>query len=83
MTAPHGPNQRWSVDFISDNFARGRRFRIFATGSCKGEWLRDTYGAGVSDALACHPQRRFEFIHRTHQPVPRTITAKAIRAAAA
>ena len=28
MTAPHGPNQRWSLDFVSDAFACGRRFRI-------------------------------------------------------
>jgi putative transposase len=25
-----GRNQRWSFDFVSDAFARGRRFRIFA-----------------------------------------------------
>ncbi len=27
---PHGPNQRWSLDFLSDAFADGRRFRILA-----------------------------------------------------
>jgi putative transposase len=30
MTVPQGPNQRWSVDFLSDALADGRRFRIFA-----------------------------------------------------
>ena len=30
MTIPHGPNQRWSLDFLSDAFTDGRRFRIFA-----------------------------------------------------
>jgi putative transposase len=25
---PQGPNQRWSLDFLSDAFAEGRRFRI-------------------------------------------------------
>jgi len=30
MMVPHGPNQRWSLDFVSDAFACGRRFRIFA-----------------------------------------------------
>ena len=25
-----GPNQRWSLDFLSDAFADGRRFRILA-----------------------------------------------------
>jgi putative transposase len=28
MTIPRGPNQRWSMDFVSDALADGRRFRI-------------------------------------------------------
>jgi putative transposase len=28
MTMPQGPNQRWSLDVVSDAFACGRRFRI-------------------------------------------------------
>lgn len=28
MTVPQGPNQRWSLDFVSDSFICGRRFRI-------------------------------------------------------
>jgi len=28
MTIPQGPNQRWSMDFVSDALADGRRFRI-------------------------------------------------------
>ena len=28
MTVPQGPNQRWSLDFVSDAFVCGRRFRI-------------------------------------------------------
>lgn len=30
MVLPDGPNQRWSLDFVSDAFADGRRFRILA-----------------------------------------------------
>jgi putative transposase len=30
MTLPQGPNQRWSLDFVSDALAGGRRFRILA-----------------------------------------------------
>jgi putative transposase len=30
MAIPLGPNQRWSLDFLSDAFADGRRFRILA-----------------------------------------------------
>jgi putative transposase len=28
MTIPQGPNQRWSLDFVSDALSCGRRFRI-------------------------------------------------------
>jgi putative transposase len=30
ITIPQGPNQRWSLDFVSDVFAHGRRFRVLA-----------------------------------------------------
>jgi putative transposase len=30
LTIPQGPNQRWSLDFVSDAFVEGRRFRILA-----------------------------------------------------
>src|SRR5690242_9964592 len=30
MTLPQGPNQRWSMDFLSDQLRDGRRFRILA-----------------------------------------------------
>jgi putative transposase len=29
MIVPDGPNQRWSVDFVSDQLANSRRFRVF------------------------------------------------------
>lgn len=30
MALPQGPNQRWSLDFVSDTLTDSRRFRIFA-----------------------------------------------------
>ena len=30
MVPPDGPNQRWSLDFVSDALTDGRRFRILA-----------------------------------------------------
>ena len=30
MTRPQGPNQRWSLDFLSDTLTDSRRFRILA-----------------------------------------------------
>ena len=31
MAIPQGPNQRWSLDFVSDSLIDGRRFRILST----------------------------------------------------
>ena len=28
MDSPQGPNQRWSLDFVSDSLSYGRRFRV-------------------------------------------------------
>ena len=30
LALPNGPNERWSLDFVSDCFTDGRRFRILA-----------------------------------------------------
>ncbi len=30
LALPQGPNQRWSLDFVSDSLTDGRRFRILA-----------------------------------------------------
>ncbi len=51
MAIPQGPNQRWSLDFLSDALADGRRFRILAivddfTRECLA-LIADTSLAGV------------------------------------
>lgn len=48
---PQGPNQRWSLDFVSDVFAHGRRFRVFGviddfTAECLG-LVADTSLSGL------------------------------------
>jgi putative transposase len=30
LTLPNGPNERWSLDYVSDCFTDGRRFRLLA-----------------------------------------------------
>jgi hypothetical protein len=30
MAIPQGPNQRWSLDFMSDTLEVGRRFRVLS-----------------------------------------------------
>ena len=49
------PNQRWSLDFVSDQLTDGRRFRIWTViDDCTREWLAliaDTSLSGVRVAL--------------------------------
>ena len=51
LDTPEHPNERWSLDFLSDVFEPGRRFRIFAviddcTRECLG-LIADTSISGV------------------------------------
>jgi transposase InsO family protein len=51
MPLPGGPSQRWSLDFLSDVFGRGHRFRILAviddfTRECLG-LIADTSISGL------------------------------------
>lgn len=51
MTMLQGPNQRWSLDFVSDAFACGRRFRIFAVvDDYSRECVRLTADTSISGA---------------------------------
>jgi putative transposase len=54
IAIPQGRNQRWSLDFVSDAFACGRRFRILAVvGDFTRECLAvvaDTSISGVREA---------------------------------
>lgn len=52
----------------------GEQMEVIEGKYSKEWWLRNTYGAGVEDALKDEPERAFRFIHRTHQAVPRHIT---------
>ena len=50
MTLPQGPNGRWSLDFVSDTLADGRRFRVLVvvddfTGECLA-LVADTFLSG-------------------------------------
>jgi putative transposase len=42
---PQGPNQRWSLDFVSDAFTDGRRFRVLAV-VCQRASNNPQVGAG-------------------------------------
>jgi putative transposase len=63
---PQGPNQRWSLDFVSDVFAHGRRFRVLGviddfTAECLA-LVADTSLSGVRvarelDTIIAHRKR--------------------------
>ncbi len=40
MPVPLAPNGRWSLDFVSDQFVCGRRFRILAVSTARGNVWR-------------------------------------------
>ncbi len=49
MALPHGPNQRWSLDFVSDALASARRFRVLAV---VDDFTRECLGLVVDTSLS-------------------------------
>jgi putative transposase len=49
IALPQGPNQRWSLDFISDALANGRRFRVLAV---VDDFTRECLGLVVDTSLS-------------------------------
>jgi hypothetical protein len=63
MTLPQGPNQRWSLDFVSDTLTDGRRFRILVVVDdftreclCLVADCQPTFGTGPFSPLRARPQ---------------------------
>jgi putative transposase len=51
MTIPQGPNQRWSLDFVSDALSDGRRFRILCV---IDDFSRECLATVVDTSLSGH-----------------------------
>lgn len=49
MAVPQGPNQRWSLDFVYDSLASGRRFRIL---NVIDDFSRECLAAVVDTSLS-------------------------------
>ncbi len=49
MPVPDAPNQRWSMDFVSDQLANGRRFRVLnIVDDCTREWVHKIVDFSIS-----------------------------------
>ena len=51
MVIPQGANQRWSLDFVSDSLAFGRRFRVLCI---IDDFSRECLGAIVDTSISGH-----------------------------
>jgi putative transposase len=49
VALPQGPNQRWSLDFVSDALGNGRRFRVLAV---VDDFTRECVGLVVEVSLS-------------------------------
>ncbi len=51
MAIPQGPNQRWSLDFVSDSLSWGRRFRVLCI---IDDFSRECLAAIVDTSISGH-----------------------------
>ncbi|CAM2868991.1 hypothetical protein SHAM105786_09350 [Shewanella amazonensis] len=56
IEVPTAPNQRWSMDFMSDQLSNGRRFRVL---NVIDDYLREMVGQLVSVAISGRQVSRF------------------------
>ena len=49
MALPQGANQRWSLDFVSDSLACGRRFRVL---NVVDDWSRECLASVVDTSIS-------------------------------
>jgi len=79
MAIPQGPDQRWSLDFVSDALADGRRFRILCViiRHCRLDQWRDMAhlqpgmpGGGRGYLALGHPGRPRAGSHRRNARLP-------------
>ena len=56
MEVPSAPNQRWSMDFVSDQLGNGRRFRVL---NVVDEFSREMVGQLVSTSISGQQVARF------------------------
>lgn len=68
MLVPTKPNERWSVDFMSDQLANGRRFRVL---NVVDDFSRECVGQLVDTSIS--GARMARFLTELDRPLPKTI----------
>lgn len=70
MLIPDGPSQRWSLDFVSDQLASGRRFRVL---NIVDDYSRECVGQIVDTSIS--GERVFRFLDELSElrQLPRTL----------
>ena len=77
MPVPAAPGERWSLDFLSDVFGSGRRFRILAAiDDHTRECLALVADTSISGARV---GRELDAVMRVHGPSPRPSSATTAR----
>lgn len=70
MEVPMGVNQRWSMDFVADQMANGRRFRIL---NIVDEYSREVVSQLVSTSISGQQVARFLDFVAENRDLPRQI----------
>ena len=70
MPVPTRPNERWSVDFMADQLANGRRFRILNRGD---DYFRKCVGQIVDTSISGVHLARYLDELGERQPLPNTL----------
>ena len=70
MEVPMGVNQRWSMDFVADQMANGRRFRIL---NIVDEYSREVVSQLVSTSISGQEVARFLDFVAENRDLPRQI----------
>ena len=68
MRVPTTPNERWSVDFMSDPLTDGRRFRVL---NVVDDFSRECVGQLVDTSISGATMARF--LMEFNRPLPKTI----------
>lgn len=70
MTVPTAPNQRWSMDFVSDQLSNGRRFRVL---NVVDDFSREMVGQLISVSISGQQVARFLSQLLEERSAPETI----------